>query len=85
MTHLNLFRLSPERLKLEGHGELSLSVNMFYINMHVSNWSPSRAGLHYFSISPSAGVLEAQVKLWRLWNRPDSVGTGAFTSREEAN
>lgn len=58
---------------------------MCYINMYMPNWSPSGAGLHYFSISLSAGVFEAQVKLWRVWNRPNSVGTGGFTSREEAN
>lgn len=53
------------------------------VNMHKLNWSQSR--LHYFSISLSAEAFEAQVKYCEVWNRPDSVGTGGFTSREEAN
>lgn len=65
--------------------KLSPGVNTCDINMYTPNWSRSRAELHYFSISPSAGASEAQVKRRKVWNRPGSVGTGGFTSREEAN
>lgn len=79
------FFFSPERVELEGPGELSPSVNMCDINMYMLNCSRSGAGFIILALAQSAGAFEVQVKLWKVWNRPNSVGTGGFTSREEAN
>ncbi|MEQ2310850.1 hypothetical protein AMECASPLE_013489 [Ameca splendens] len=69
--------------------KLSQSVNTLEINTCMANWSWSGASFIILALAQvqggMRGVFEVQVRHSVVWNRPYSVGTGGFTSREEAN
>lgn len=81
-TFKSPFAFRQASVKLEGHDEMSLSVNMCDINMDMPNWS--RGGV-VFIILALAWVQGRLKRRWRVWNRPNSVGAGGFNSREEVN